>query len=227
MSRRALRRRGAVRRPSNAVATWIYGNTDSVNRTDYTKTPSLGADAADRAFLAVVAQRLNEGVDPDAVKLDLTAFSKLGPGLAGNSINLTFWWMPPNAFPTGDTPTLLVDNPASGGSRSMCRVDLFRIDGASGAMPFLFLPVMNAGGGTGLDLSPPVIQPDGATITASAAPGSNASYTWGGVTEAYDTATESSDCRVSGGIAIGLPAVLTATTSGSVTNLMGAAVHFR
>lgn len=78
-----------------------------------------------------------------------------------------------------------------------------------------------------LDLSPTETLADGVTVLGSAAPGSNASYTWVGATEAYDSATESSDCRVAGAAAVGLPAALTATTSGSVTNLMGIAVHMR
>ena len=226
MSRRALRRRGTARRPSNAVAAYVDGSTTTLNNTDYAPSLSLGADAADRAFIVVIAQRQNATVDPDGVTLAGNAMTKIG-SVGGNNINFSVWWLPGGVYPTGSTATISIDNPTSTGSRSMCRVDLFRVTGQSSDTPFWVNPVMNAGSGTGLDLSPPATQTDGATIVASAAPGVGSTYTWTGATEAYDTNTESTDCRVSGGVATGLPAALSATTSGSVTNLMGAAVHIR
>lgn len=226
MSRRALRRRGAVRRPSNAVASWAGGNIDTGNRADYSLSLGCGADAADRGFVVVIEQRGAESINPDGVTFGGNAMVFLG-GQGGNNINQSWWWLPGGVFPTGAAATVAVDNPVSGGTRSMCRIDVFRVTGQTDTTPTWFNPVVNAGSGTGLDLSPPATQSDGATIVAAAAPGSNASFTWTGATEAYDAATESSDCRVSGGVATGLPAALSATTSASVTNLMGAAVHIR
>ena len=226
MSRRGARRRGTARRPSNAVAAYVDGSTTTLNNTDYAPSLNLGADAADRAFIVVIAQRQNATVDPDGVTLAGNAMTKIG-SVGGNNINFSVWWLPGGVYLTGSTATISIDNPTSTGSRSMCRVDLFRITGQSSDTPFWVNPVMNAGSGTGLDLSPPATQTDGATIVASAAPGVGSTYTWTGATEAYDTNTESTDCRVSGGVATGLPAALSATTSGSVTNLMGAAVHIR
>lgn len=227
MSRRGARRRGTSRRVSNAVATWLDGSVSTANTTDYTGfSYNAGADASDRGFIVIVTQRQNATVDPDGVTLGGNAMTKIG-SVGGNNINMSVWWLPGGVFPTGSTASISVDNPTSTGSRSMCRVDLFKVTGQNNSTPTWVNPVMNAGSGTVLDLSPPAAQSDGATIVASAAPGVGSSYTWTGATEAYDTNTESTDCRVSGGVATGLPAALSATTSGSVTNLMGAAVHIR
>ena len=226
MSRRAVRRRGSSQRPSAAIVEWTGGTPSTSNLTDYNLLVDTGADAADRAFMVVITQRLNPTVDPDGVTLGTKVMAKIA-SINGGSINMTAWLLPRGELPTGLSATVAVDNPTSNGARSMCRADVFKVTGQSNDSPYWLNPVVNPGAGTLLGLSPSTTKSDGATACASAAPGSNASYTWNGTTEAYDTNTESSDCRVSGGVAVGLPATLEATTSASVTNLMGIAAHWR
>lgn len=224
MSRRGQRRRGSTRRPSAAVASYVAGSTSTSNTTDYTISGlNLGADAPDRCFLIWVTQRQNETVDPDGFTLGGQSAIKVA-SVNGNNINQSLWRVPAGLLPTGGSGTIVIDNPVS---RSMCNFQVWRIVGQNSDVPYWANPTVNGGAGTVLDLSPTETFADGATVCGSAAPGSNANYTWVGATEAYDNATESSDCRVGGAGAVGLPAALTATMSGSVTNLMGVAVHVR
>lgn len=224
MSRRGVRRRGTARRGSGAVADYVGGSPDNGNNTTYTFSGfATGADAADRMFVLAVEVRASETTELSGVTLGGNAMSKIA-SVNGNGIQLSLWKLGAGVLPTGSTATLAINAAVT---RANCRVDMWRIVGQASDTPHWSNPVVNGGAGTSIDVSPPSTFPDGATVAAIAAPASNPTTSWTGVSADYDTATEASNARVSGGHAVGLPAALSASLSASSTNLMGVAVHIR
>ena len=212
--------------PSSAASiSYTAGVTSTIDQTNFTYlNVDIGADAANRMFVIAVATRFTGTSSPSSVTMNDSSMTKVASIDSNADINLSLWYLPSGVLPTGSTTTVVVNNPTG---RSMCRIDVWRIVSQSSDAPYWSNPVYNAGSTTVLTLSPTPDLVDGASMAASAAPNSGAAYTWAGLTESYDTGTESTNCRVSGANGTGIPATLTATTGSAVTGLMGIAATWR
>lgn len=210
---------------SAASISYTGGQTSTANQTNYTfASAPIGADATDRMFVIAVAERFTGTTPPTGVTMNGSAMTKISSIDLNSDITLSLWYLPRGIIPTGSTASVVVSNSTG---RSMCRIDLWRIVSQSSDTPYWSLPVYNAGFTSLLTFSPTPDLPDGASMAASAAPNANPSYTWVGLTESYDTFTETDNCEVSGATGTGIPATLTATISFPLPGLMGIAATWR
>lgn len=207
---------------SAATASYTAGGIDSANKNNYSFAGiSIGTAATDRLVAVAIVEGASAGTDPTSVTVGGISATKIASTNDGSNVTTTLWYA---AVPTGTTATIAVNN---GVTRQFCRVDAFRIVGQSSSTPYYFNTVLNAGSSTVLTLTPGYVLSDGATIACSAAPAVNSTYTWAGLSEDYDTATEATNARVSGASGTGFAAAITATISGAATGLMGIIAMWR
>lgn len=206
---------------SAASQSYTAGTTDTANTTNYSfGTVALGAAASDRLIALSVVEGSTGGSNPTSVTIGGISASIVGSVTSG-PVTQSLWAA---AVPTGTTATILVNN---AGTRQFCRIDVFRIVGQASNTAYYSNTAFNAGSSTVLTLTPGYVLADGATIACSAAPASDPSYTWVGLTEAYDVQAEAGNARVSGASGAGFSTPITATTSASVTGLMGIIAMWR
>lgn len=209
---------------SLASISYVGSAGSNSNTTNYTfNGVAIGSAATDRIVPLVVMQRLGSGVDPTGVTINGTAMTFLA-SVNDGTINTSLWSVPRGVVPTGTTADFVVSN---SGSRSMCYINTWRIVGQNSDTPYQVLTKLKAGGSLTLTLSMGTSFTDGATLGTASAPNLSTSFTWSGLTESYDTNTESTNCTITGANANSLPASITATAATPVTGLMGIAATWR
>jgi hypothetical protein len=199
----------AITPPSFANITYQGSAGSSGNTYDYSFAGvSIGAAATDRIVAVVVNQRFNSATPAEAVTIGGVAATLIEHVNSG--VGLDIWYA---IVPTGTTATI---NVANGGTlRSQCFIRTFRVVSYNSPTPFWSDGVSDVVGTTAT-LTTGYSFEDGAVLGAALAATGN-TWTWTGLNESYDAATEASDSRIGGAINNSLASTIKAISSGSTT----------